>query len=277
MVTTNTVHLLPPANGPPTSSLAEPDTDVEGMKMDKQFVDMFETNIGHCGAPTKLNSNHAQVEISYQLKDILHALCILDWQSEPHQQQPNPAEHWSADDSKTHNLHLNPLSDDVFSSIIRSHPDSLHHGESKMPTTDPQALVGHLFLLPQQEDGQCFLARIVKALDDYESDLECISFLCSAKDGEFEEILSYSGLIDSLESLENGEENVWKFHRIMGHQGPLLHNDEDYNGSLYSVMIEPLSIIAKDAIYGSEFVAVHTCVDQIIDLSTTLHYLGVPV
>jgi hypothetical protein len=69
------------------------------MKMDKQFVDMFENNICHCGAPTKLNSNRAQVEISYQLKDILHALCILDWQSEPHQQLLNPAECWSADDS----------------------------------------------------------------------------------------------------------------------------------------------------------------------------------
>jgi hypothetical protein len=29
-------------------------------------------------------------------------------------------------------------------------------------------------------------------------------------------------------------------------RGPLLHNDEDYNGSWYIVMIEPLSIIAKD-------------------------------
>jgi hypothetical protein len=33
----------------------------------------------------------------------------------------------------------------------------------------------------------------------------------------------------------------------------------------------------KTATYGSEFVAAHTCVDQIIDLSTTLCYLGVPV
>jgi hypothetical protein len=127
-------------------------------------------------------------------------------------------------------LHLNPLSDDVSSLIIRSCPDSLHHGESTMPTIDPRGLVG-------QEDGQCFPACIV---------VECIHFLCSAKDGEFEEILSYSGLMDSLESQEDGEENIWMFHWIMGHQGHLLHNDEDYSGSLYSVMIQPLSIIAKD-------------------------------
>jgi hypothetical protein len=61
--------------------------------------------------------------------------------------------------------------------------------------------------------------------------------------------------MDSLESQEDGEGNVWKFHWVTGHQGPLLHNDKDYNGSLYNVMIEwengevtaePLFIIAKD-------------------------------
>jgi hypothetical protein len=67
-------------------------TDVEGMKMDKQFVNTPENNIHHCGAPTMLISNCAQVEISYMVKGILHALCILDWQSDPHQQQQNPAE-----------------------------------------------------------------------------------------------------------------------------------------------------------------------------------------
>jgi hypothetical protein len=62
--------------------------------------------------------------------------------------------------------------------------------------------------------------------------------------------------MDSLESQEDGEGNVWKFCWVMGHQGPLLHNDKkDYNRSLYNVMTEwengevtaePLSIIAKD-------------------------------
>jgi hypothetical protein len=106
-----------------------------------------------------------------------------------------------ADDSKTHNLHLDPLNDDITSPIIRSHHNSSHHGEgnvpSNMPIINPHDLVGRTFLLPQQKDHcQCFCARIVKALDDYESDLgtqpDCIHFLCSAKDGKFEEILSDS-------------------------------------------------------------------------------------
>jgi hypothetical protein len=231
-------------------------------------------------------------------------------------------------------------------------------------------------LLPQQEDGQCFPAHIVKALDDYESEEldaqpECIRFLCSAKDGEFEEILSYSGLIDSFKSQEDGEENIWKFHWIMGHgevtaeplsiiakddpmmcvkclygylskmkagviciqtgepdysalsdqafdwersvngnvsemlpsDGPkllgkyitLTHYDDTnlfhdivaghllVTGILHLLNKTPIDwysknqAMVKTATYGSEFVAVRTCVDQIIDLSTTLHYLGVPV
>lgn len=64
-----------------------------------------------------------------------------------------------------------------------------------MPIIDPHDLVGRTFLLPPKEDGQCFHTPIVKALDDYDSDLgahpECIRFLCTAKDGDFEEILSY--------------------------------------------------------------------------------------
>jgi hypothetical protein len=35
--------------------------------------------------------------------------------------------------------------------------------------------------------------------------------------------------------------------------------------------------MVETATYGSEFVVARTCVDQIVDLCTTLHYLGVPL
>ena len=41
----------------------------------------------------KLISDCAQVEISNKVLDILHAFVIADWQSEPHHQHQNPAEH----------------------------------------------------------------------------------------------------------------------------------------------------------------------------------------
>jgi hypothetical protein len=33
----------------------------------------------------------------------------------------------------------------------------------------------------------------------------------------------------------------------------------------------------ETATYGSEFIATHTCVDQVLDLRSSLHYLGVPI
>ena len=67
-------------------------TDVYGMKSDNQFVNTLEDQIRERGAMSKLVSDCAQVEISRRVIDILRALCISSWQSEPHQQQQNPAE-----------------------------------------------------------------------------------------------------------------------------------------------------------------------------------------
>ena len=124
----------------------------------------------------------------------------------------------SALDPMTRNLRLDPLNDDErIKPIVRSRHDSLAHGEvdTPMPIIDPQDLVGRTFLMPQQEDGQRFRARIVRALADYEDKLgrepERIQFMCSVNDGQFEEIVSYGDLLSSLESEEDGEENVWKF------------------------------------------------------------------
>ena len=67
-------------------------TDIYGIKTDKQFVNTLEDNITQRGAPHKLISDSAQVIISNKVQDILRTLCIKSWQSEPYQQQQNPAE-----------------------------------------------------------------------------------------------------------------------------------------------------------------------------------------
>jgi hypothetical protein len=64
--------------------------DVYPIKSDKQFVNTLLDNITQCGTPTKLISNRAQVEISER---VLRPLHISTWQSKPHQQHQNPAEH----------------------------------------------------------------------------------------------------------------------------------------------------------------------------------------
>jgi hypothetical protein len=66
--------------------------DVYPIKSDKQFVNTLLDNITQRGAPTKLISDCAQVEISECVKQVLRPLHISTWQSEPHQQHQNPAE-----------------------------------------------------------------------------------------------------------------------------------------------------------------------------------------
>ena len=66
--------------------------DAQELKCSKQFVNSLEDNVRKCGAMDKLLSDRAQTEISTRAQDILRALFISSWQSEPHQQQQNPAE-----------------------------------------------------------------------------------------------------------------------------------------------------------------------------------------
>jgi hypothetical protein len=72
-----------------------------------------------------------------------------------------------------------------------------------MHIVDPNDLVGRTFLMPPQEDGQRFRARIVRAIEDHERNLakdeDRIHFLCSINDDQFEEIMSYNDLLCSLE------------------------------------------------------------------------------
>jgi hypothetical protein len=128
-------------------------------------------------------------------------------------------------DPDSRNLCMEPLNDDkVLAPIIKSRHDSdpvdsPDHGEENdltmpMPVVDPNDLVGCTFLMPPQEDGQRFHARIVRAIEDHERNLakdeDRIHFLCSINDDQFEEIMSYNDLLSSLE--KDGEtDTVWRF------------------------------------------------------------------
>ncbi len=67
-------------------------TSAYGCNTDGEFVNTLEDEIRNRGAPNRLLSDRAQAQISKKVKQILRALFIGDWQSEPHQQHQNPAE-----------------------------------------------------------------------------------------------------------------------------------------------------------------------------------------
>ncbi|KAG7338517.1 reverse transcriptase RNA-dependent DNA polymerase [Nitzschia inconspicua] len=130
-------------------------------------------------------------------------------------------------------------------------------------------LVGMTFLMDPQPDGQIFRARVVEMIENHDNELESnpdrIKFLCRMdKDGR-EDLLTYNQVLDYLNrDMENPV--LWKYKRIVSHQGPLKQGDKDYKGSAWNVLLEwetgevtaePLNIIAKDdpitcAIYAKE-------------------------
>ena len=61
-------------------------SDVYGMKADSQFVNTLEDCICERGAMSQLVSDCAQVEISKRVLELIKALCISNWNSEPNQQ-----------------------------------------------------------------------------------------------------------------------------------------------------------------------------------------------
>ena len=71
-----------------------------------------------------------------------------------------------------------------------------------MPIIDPSDLVGRSFL-QTEEDGQRLRVKIVKAIEIYEDELNKNSarreFICSTKEDQVEEILTYNEILDLLE------------------------------------------------------------------------------
>lgn len=128
------------------------------------------------------------------------------------------------------------------------------------PIFHPSDLVGRTFLMDEEDDGTRCRARIVEALDEHEQrvegDKEVKKFRVSIRDDEYEELLTYDEVLRHITARENDNEGiVWKFRRIVAHQGPLRPHDPAYNGSSYNVMVEwengeittePLAVIGKD-------------------------------
>ena len=67
-------------------------TDVYPLKSLHEFVNSLEDNIRYRGAMDRLLSDHASIEISRKVQDLLRVYRIPQWTSEPHHQHQNPAE-----------------------------------------------------------------------------------------------------------------------------------------------------------------------------------------
>jgi hypothetical protein len=117
-----------------------------------------------------------------------------------------------------------------------------------------------------QEDGQRFRVRIVEGISNIlHSDVHH-KFFISVTEDEYKETITYNLLLDFIQKNEENDNTVWHFSHIVGHQGPLLRHDTDYNGLKFNVLVEwengeittePLLVIAADdpvtcAVYARE-------------------------
>jgi hypothetical protein len=80
---------------------------VYGLKTDKEFVNTLEDNIRERGEMSKLISNCAKAERSKRVKQILCALVISAWYSEPYHENQNFAENLYAIIKASTNLVMN--------------------------------------------------------------------------------------------------------------------------------------------------------------------------
>ena len=110
------------------------------------------------------------------------------------------------------------------------------------PATSPQDLVGRTFLMDERSDGQRFRARIVECINDHETATqqtsEHVKFRCSINEDDYEEIITYNELMDFLQKNVENDAILWKYKRIIGHQGPLTPADPNYLGSRFNVQLE---------------------------------------
>jgi Reverse transcriptase (RNA-dependent DNA polymerase) len=129
----------------------------------------------------------------------------------------------------------------VIRSRIDDEPSQVTSPIGPAPVFNPEDLVGRTFLMDHQDDGQRRRARIVQLLEDHESEVERnptrIKFLLSVGEEEGEEVMTYNDLLGYL-ARDDESDIVWKFRRIISHQGPLRPDHKDHNGSTYNVMVE---------------------------------------
>jgi hypothetical protein len=111
-----------------------------------------------------------------------------------------------------------------------------------MVTIESNDLLGHMFLKDSESDGQRFRARIVRADADMNRSPQHVKFLWEVDGNTADEILTYNQVLDLIEQdnldMDSDTEQLYRFRRINGHQGPLCTSDADYKGSTYNVLGE---------------------------------------
>ena len=112
-----------------------------------------------------------------------------------------------------------------------------------IPGIAPSELQGRTFL-QNESDGSIRRGRIVEQLGEQASHFathpDIIKFKVKYDKDDLEDILTYNDIMNFIQRETTEEDGqLWKFRRIVGHQGPLTHRDKgQYKQCKYNVCIE---------------------------------------
>ena len=106
-----------------------------------------------------------------------------------------------------------------------------------MPTFDPNDLIGRTFLLPPGENRERHSAKVTRQVveiidQDNGQRAENINFILDIGNGKVEELISYNQLLEHLKMPKHDmgmDQELYRFRAIIGHHGPLLASDPDWN------------------------------------------------
>ena len=108
------------------------------------------------------------------------------------------------------------------------------------PVVDLEDLIDRTFLTDADTDGHVSRARIARLVDDFNAAVEQaperVKFVCTVGPDAAEEVFSYAQIMDHLN--RDADAPIWKYKRIISHQGPLTKRDPGYKGSSYNVLVE---------------------------------------
>ena len=105
----------------------------------------------------------------------------------------------------------------------------------------PEDMIGHNFLDQPRYDEERHRATILKAISNHdkelESNTECIKFLYSFNDDQYEKMYAYNDILRNIDK-DNNNPDIWTFKHKTAHTGTLERNHPNYKGCPYDAMIE---------------------------------------
>ena len=135
----------------------------------------------------------------------------------------------------TNSMPLDPLDASApnFEQFVKSQSGEDEDNPIPMANLDIPNLLGRIFLLPPEDNGESHMAKLTD-IDDHGQPLEDHKFKLKINKDQAEDIMSYNQLMDYIQKGTDAEEDpdsLFKFRDIVAHQGPFESTDPNHRGA----------------------------------------------